>query len=66
MLIFGKDILNQKIVTNDNDDSVKRKVDDLLLNKKTYDLEYLLFVENRPDKHNKEQNQGATSAWISR
>jgi uncharacterized protein YrrD len=50
MLIFGKDILNQKIVTNENEESSKRKVEDLLLNKKTYDLDYLLFVEKNPEK----------------
>ncbi|WP_408007282.1 PRC-barrel domain-containing protein [Pseudalkalibacillus sp. A8] len=59
MLIFGKDILNQKIITADNEES-KTKVDDLLLNKKTYDLDYLLFVEKNPEKYD-DQNRVETS-----
>ncbi|MCF6408848.1 PRC-barrel domain-containing protein [Pseudalkalibacillus salsuginis] len=50
MLIFGKDILNHKIITADNEES-KTKVDDLLLNKKTYNLDYLLFIEKNPENY---------------
>lgn len=50
MLIFGKDILKKKIVSSEYDEAPEHKVEDILLNKKTFDLDYLIYLENRPDK----------------
>ncbi|WP_349408217.1 PRC-barrel domain-containing protein [Pseudalkalibacillus sp. SCS-8] len=51
MLIFGKDILKKKIVSSEYGELDNHEVDDILLSKKTYDLEYLIYVEKRPDDH---------------
>lgn len=50
MLIFGKDILNKKIVSSEYEEAPEHKVEDLLLNKRTFDLEYIIYVEKRPEK----------------
>lgn len=60
MLIFGKDILNKEIVSSESSESFNHMVEDILLNKKTFDLDYLLYVDKRPEE-NLQENRLETS-----
>ncbi|WLD92436.1 PRC-barrel domain-containing protein [Alkalihalobacillus sp. AL-G] len=55
MLIVGKDLLDKTIGYKDSGDLTDHTVEDILLEKDTYVLDYILYVEKRPSEGNEKQ-----------